>query len=734
MMSGMRRCYGMYLFVAGVAGQLGSSWVRGTDQIFEYTSPDNANDPTAAKHFGTAQFNVLNYPSLNGSYMMTATDVQRPQMTPNGNTLSEFYNDLQGRFNENPTATAATEATAASEIDAYTIKWSTDNGPKPNWIVLNEISPSLWDSTDPTYKNWLVGVIGQLHDTYGYTVVTYAPFSTVTSRNATYLQQISAKSYIAVENYLSGEEVMAGGTTYASRVAWAEAQYKGSISSFEAQGVPGSKIYLGEDFANTVAGTGWGRAGISASDWDMVIQIRQDAIRAAGFPGFLAYAWGGNDMGITEAEMIEHEYYYRSRLTLPGQQPQWLSDDAINVNGTIIPLSWSQPLNWVGGVPNAPGAVANFYKTNTASRTITLDGSNTVGTLSFNSASSYTIGPGSGGTLSLNNSGFGVNVTVPLGSHTIGVAINVADNVTFNITGSLSLTAGMSSPAVVNLTQIGTGTLTIGGPIAMSNASKFIASGGVTNFNSSGGAGLSVIVNAAAVNFNSAQMLSGLTINTGGKAAAAGVVNANTLAISGGQLDLANHPLVVRAGTIGTLSGGVYSGISGLVQAGRNGGAWNGNGIVTSQSAARGASALTTIAVAKASDALGITASQTKVWEGQTVNGSAVLAMYTFAGDADLSGKIDADDYFEIDSNINKLAASVSYFHGDFNYDGKINGDDYFIIDSNFASQGASLASAAAEGSVDLVPEPAYGGVILAAAGLLLSRGRRRRVSGRGAM
>jgi hypothetical protein len=113
--------------------------------------------------------------------------------------------------------------------------------------------------------------------------------------------------------------------------------------------------------------------------------IRQDAIKNVGFAGFLAYNWGGNGMGVTQAEQLQHEYYYRSRLVMPGQQPQWLVDNSINVNGTTIPLSWNQPLNWIGGVPNASAAIANFYRTNTAARTITLDGNKTVGVLSFNS-------------------------------------------------------------------------------------------------------------------------------------------------------------------------------------------------------------------------------------------------------------------------------------------------------------------------------------------------------------
>ena len=51
-------------------------------------------------------------------------------------------------------------------------------------------------------------------------------------------------------------------------------------------------------------------------------------------------------------------------------------------------------------------------------------------------------------------------------------------------------------------------------------------------------------------------------------------------------------------------------------------------------------------------EALGISGSQTKVWNGQTVDASTVLIRYTLAGDANLDGKIDGDDYFKIDSGI----------------------------------------------------------------------------------
>jgi hypothetical protein len=104
--------------------------------------------------------------------------------------------------------------------------------------------------------------------------------------------------------------------------------------------------------------------------------------------------------------------------------------------------------------------------------------------------------------------------------------------------------------------------------------------------------------------------------------------------------------------------------------------------------------------------------------------------MYTYNGDANLSGKVDADDYFQIDSHYNKSDnASKSYFNGDFNYDGKINGDDYMLIDSAFAGQGAPFSSGAAVAGVTAVPEPAAG-VTLSVLGALSMLRRPRRSHG----
>ncbi len=437
------------------------------DIHFDYTSFDNANTPGAHPHFGQAQFNVLNYPSINGNYMMTSTDNHRPEMVGAGNDLAQFYNNFLIDYNKTPKPTAAQEA---DTINAYAINNSTNNGSKPKWLILNEISASLWQQNpgDPSlnpHRQWVIDCVTRLHDVYGFNVITYAPYATVgtgSPNNGASWQALAEKSYIGVENYLSGPEVLAGGSSYASRVAWAQSQYQASINTYTAVGVDRSRLFLGEHFGNTTAGNGFGRAGISAADWDTVIQVRQDAIYNVGFAGFLAYSWGSNTMGITEAEQIQHEYYYRSRLVLPSQKPQWLSDSAINVNGTIIPLSWSQPLNWLGGVPNATGAEVNFWRTLTTNRTITLDGNKAVGKVTFDSSYSYTISPGTGGSLVFNNGISGAMLTSNQGSHYISANVQLASDLstainvdTVTISGNISGSGG--------LTKNGGGTLALTG-------------------------------------------------------------------------------------------------------------------------------------------------------------------------------------------------------------------------------------------------------------------------------
>ena len=80
------------------------------DLHFDYTSFETG--------FQQAQFDVLNYPSINGNYMMTSTDNHRPEMVANGNALAEFYNNFNADYNH-PTAERRTPTEEAAFINTY---------------------------------------------------------------------------------------------------------------------------------------------------------------------------------------------------------------------------------------------------------------------------------------------------------------------------------------------------------------------------------------------------------------------------------------------------------------------------------------------------------------------------------------------------------------------------------------------------------------------------------------
>ena len=158
------------------------------------------------------------------------------------------------------------------------------------------------------------------------------------------------------------------------------------------------------------------------------------------------------------------------------------------------------------------------------------------------------------------------------------------------------------------------------------------------------------------------------------------------------------------------------------------------NQVIQQMVAAAGNSVLHTLAVADASDALGISGADTTTFMGETVDATSVLIRYTYGGDANLDGKVNVDDYTWIDGNIG--LGTSGWYNGDFNYDGKVNVDDYTIIDSNIGIQGAPFFTAGGAGgaqgalnAVSAVPEPSLAS-LWCAAGALAALRRRRRASG----
>ena len=375
-----------------------------------------------------------------------------------------------------------------------------------------------------------------------------------------------------------------------------------------------------------------------------------------------------------------------------GGEPGW----GIDNNG-----DWNNSSNWVGGIPNSAGAVATFGGAISTGRVVFTNSNVTVGGIIFNNANTYLLA--GLGTLTLSGSGGGsASIDVQQGSHKINLPVVVASDTNVNV--ATGATLRVSDPVTVNagvdVTQSGGGTV-------LYESTVNVLGGGTIQFgNSSHMAALTLASNAIA------------TITPGATKA----LKVDSVNIAGGKLDLKDNKLITSS-PLGAESGGVYGGVQGLVQSARNGGAWNGNGITTSLPAAQ--TGVTTIGVATGAQIRNLAPTQTDLFMGQTINGTSVVAMYTYAGDANLDGQITGDDYTNIDFNI-AVPGADGYYNGDFNYDGIISGDDYSVIDFNIAAQGAPFPTSGAlvEG-VNAVPEPAgLAGLALAAAGAF---GRRRR-------
>ena len=157
----------------------------------------------------------------------------------------------------------------------------------------------------------------------------------------------------------------------------------------------------------------------------------------------------------------------------------------------------------------------------------------------------------------------------------------------------------------------------------------------------------------------------------------------------GGKLDLTDNDMIVPA-TAATRAA-VYQSVFNWIKAARADGAWTGKGLTSSEAAKHAAEQKPYTGLAAIINDKGDGSVFHAKFASVDVGSNDVLVKYTYNGDANVDGVVNADDYFQIDQGY--ISHKGGYHNGDFNYDGVVNADDYFLIDSAFLGQTGPLAT-----------------------------------------
>jgi hypothetical protein len=309
---------------------------------------------------------------------------------------------------------------------------------------------------------------------------------------------------------------------------------------------------------------------------------------------------------------------------------------------------------------------------------------------------------------------------------------SISDAVTFNNTGTVEVTSG-TLQFVGPTAQLSRGALTGGTWKVSGNAALQMPSPITTNAATVELSG----PNSAFPAFDSLQTNSGSFTITGGRSfKTAGALNnsgliavgpGSALIVAGalsdtGTIDVSGS-LILKSTGAGRAT--ALDDVAKLVVAGRNNGAWNGTGIASS-AAAGDAKQLTGLAVIpnEQLDGAGNASPLFTTFAGEPVDINSVLVKYTLNGDCNLDGRINFDDYWQMNQGFLSHGTKTGYRWGDINYDGRVNFDDYWLLNQAFLKQG-SVAMPNPALAMEGVPEPRAIGALLLAGAMLLGRRRR---------
>ncbi len=378
----------------------------------------------------------------------------------------------------------------------------------------------------------------------------------------------------------------------------------------------------------------------------------------------------------------------------------------------------------------SPGSLADTSVTVAASTLLTVDSGaalsssttlSDAGTTTFKNAAQTLSMLNGSGTLNLTPTALTINsggtFSGPIhGTGSISVAgATVTLSGTDNYTGATAVTAGTLTLDYGGTTQSSSFTAAFGTTLNINQAppsTSSITANGNINIGKNNTTGI-LARTVATLNIGSAGIL---TVVSPSAHANRTLLATSALNITtGGTLNLTSNDLIVHGGDPNVIF----------------------NLIATDGITSTTVSPNTTLAMELNNDGLGNVL--TGSFDGQSVNNADVLVKYTYFGDADLSGVVDAGDYQAIDNGFNSQSGGTplaGWVNGDFNYDGQINGDDYTLIDNAFNTQGGvSFASVSTQptemiavqtSEMAAVPEPTALSV-LALGGAMLTRRRRKK-------
>jgi hypothetical protein len=240
------------------------------------------------------------------------------------------------------------------------------------------------------------------------------------------------------------------------------------------------------------------------------------------------------------------------------------------------------------------------------------------------------------------------------------------------------------------------------------------------------------------------------TVTLGGPSSAYTTVG-NLQIAAGGVIDVTNTGMTINYGTNPSPNAAVRNYIS----TGYNavGSLWTGSGITSSSAAANPGHR--SVAFADGGDGIvtklpaGISSA---IPNGGALPAGSEVVTYAYAGDANLDGKVDFNDFVAISTHF--LTNDINWDHGNFNYDGVVDFNDFVVLSTNFGegvtggdgvgatpeelaqfnalatSDGVSSTQIKAwDATISNLPEPTSAGLLVVGASVLMHRRHRRTIS-----